>query len=374
MTLDEKHLEMEGQLIDISFDEDSQTRADVTFVREVEDGEDIVIENARTWRFPLTQILKFAGLRKSDLKEKYIDADGNEAWRTKDDAAQMVLDGIEEESLTFKYKDERMSGREDKRPELLAVVSNNYVTIPSDKLDDLMNQTLGAMGVTGDDMQRTIKRRGYVVELDYTWPTEQEVEKVGDTLNGGIAIRNSVFGASSLRVNKFFTVLACSNGMLVKDTEKSFRQIHMGDESELEEAFINEVEVQIENLWEETDLIECVGGIEFPLQEQLEFVDTLAKNGKITKKSAGVVMANLIDGLEGDRDDFEELLEDYSVPDAVRGNWNVGRTNAWNLVNAFTGYVTHSDMVSNSSRNKMERVYNDILYAKSKDEVLAVAE
>lgn len=354
MKLDEKHQEVDGQLINIEFDNDSQTRADVTFAKEQEETDDLVFDNYRTWRFGLTQLLKFAGVRKSELKEKRTNDEGNDYYVTRDDAKNMVLEGIEEDALVFKFKDENMSDRDDGRGELLSVVSENYTTIPSARLDDIVNETLGELGITGDDMTRQIRRRGFVVEIDYRWDSHHEVEEVNDVVDGGISIRNSVFGASSLRVNKFYTILACQNGMRIRDTERTFNQIHMGDRQELEDAFRQEVKAQFESIWEETELIKTVGSIEFELEDQIEFVEELMENGKITKRSGKSMIEELEKGEESE--------------------WNLGRDNAWNIVNAFTGYTTHSDMVSTSSAKDLERVYDRILKSEDKEEVLAVAE
>lgn len=367
--LDHSHQEVEAQLMDIEFDRGSQTRANVSFVSHREDGDDLVFEDYRTWRFALTQILKFAGVRKGELKEE--DDEGNTF--TKENAAEMVLDGLEEETFVFKIK-QGTDKYEDCEGEVLGVVSTNYCSISTGELDDMVNQTLGQMGISGDDMTRNVRRRGYVSEIDYSWKSEHEVESVGDTLDGGITIRNSVFGASSLRVGKFYTVLACQNGMVIQGTEKELRQVHMGDAEELREKFRNEVEAQVEEIWEETNLIERAGSIDFPAPKQIEFLRKLGENGRITKTSAGSMIRHIINDHDLDEEELEDEIGDIKVPEAVMGDYNLGRENAWNLVNVMTGYTTHESDVSDSSRKKLQRVYDSILKSEDQDDVLDIVQ
>lgn len=405
MALDTDHNEVLATLTDIEFGEDSQTRATVGFesvppepVESEEDGEvpaeetesdeveeleqkdpedvetdggtatvdqadfePVQFENYRTWRFGLTQLLKFAGFRKSDLRETVEpeDEDQEPYTRTRPDASEMVLNELEGQRLVFKIQQEHDDEQYD--GSVCSVVSPNYATLPSGELDQLVQNVIAEMGVS-EEPNRYVRRDGFVVSIDYSWESEHEVEAepdnhemINETLGGGISIRNSVFGASSLRINKFYTILACRNGLRVRETEEEFKQIHMGSANELREAFEQELRNQIENIWRETDLIEGSHAIEFPLEEQIEWVENLAENGRITKRAAEAITEELEKGEES--------------------QWNLGRSSAWNLVNAFTGYTTHNEeMISDSARKQLERTYNDILYAEDRDELEALAQ
>lgn len=394
MALDTQHQEALARLTEIEFDDRSQTRATVSFetvppepeeseeddevpaeeaesedvdqleqedevetdggVAAQDDFEPIQFQNYRTWRFGLTQLLKFAGFKKSDLRETVEpDEEGAEPYtRTKPNADEMVLDALEDETLVFKIQQDHDEDQYD--GSVCSVVSPNYATINSDELDQLVQNTIAEMGVS-DEPNRFVRRDGFVVEIDYSWDSAHEVENVGDKVDGGISIRNSVFGASSLRVNKYYTILACQNGMRIRETEEEFKQIHMGSANELREAFEQEIRNQIENIWEETNLIEQADSIEMSIEDQVEWVENLAENGRITKRAGEAIIEELEEG-----DDSE---------------WNLGRDSAWNLVNAFTGYTTHNDeMISDSARKQLERAYDRILHAEDRDELEAIAQ
>lgn len=311
-------------------------------------------------RFALSQLLKFASMRKADLKD--------ENGEVLPDAGETVLEELEEDSLVFKFDKQAR--------DVIGVVSPNYVSIPSEEVDDLVQQTIGRMGIALDETTKTTHRTGIVCEWEYRFTDEsREVENVGDQLDAGIRLRNSVFGASSLRVNRFYTILACSNGMLSRQSQSSFRKVHMGDPEELREMLVEEVETQVENIWEDTDLIENVHSIEFPLEDQIDFLEALAENRRITKKAAGSMAAHILTEGGEDLEDWRDEIEQFKLAQEVsEETWNTGDENVWGLLNAFTGYTTHSDISSHSTIQDIERVYNQVLTSDDKQELLAVAE
>lgn len=355
MGLDTDHTDVLAQLTGIEFDADSQTRADVHFETVApenhdpeEDGEfeSDTFEGYRTYRFALSQLLKFADLKKRQLKEEvHPDGEGDPYYVTREDASEMVMDGLDSDTFLFKVNENGSDNQ------VCSIVSPRYATLLSEEVDNLVQTKLGEMGI--EEPQRKVRRRGFVVELDYTWDDQVEMPEVGDTLSAGISVRNSAFGASSLRVDKYYTVLACDNGMRVKQGGKEIRYNHVGDASELRQEFETVLEQEVDELWEETNFIDRVGSIEMELEDQVEYVEQLGEEGRITKTAAEYIASELEEGEESE--------------------WNLGRENAWNIVNALTGYETHGDgtgaEISDSSRQRIERTYNQILQAESESDL-----
>lgn len=337
--LDVPHGEVRGKLIDVEFpttDEGKPTVKTATLTVERPDGEEVERE---TTRFAFSQLLKFADLRKKDLKNAEGDVEPT--------ADVQVLEGLVEQdmskSLVYKYNKD--SGR------IIGVVSNKFMSIASGEVEQLVRETITSMGVSEFDVE---KDPGLVTRMDFVFTDddgENELTEVGDTLRGGIHVRNSVFGASALTLGRYYVVLACSNGMKVRNTEESFNQIHMGDMEEVRQAIVEETERQIEHLWDETELISNVATIDFEIHDQAEFLWKLAKDRKITKRAAKAMI--------------EEIQKDES-------DWNTGREDVWGLINAFTGYVEHSDKPSDSSLRKLERVYQDLIEMEERDDVEAL--
>lgn len=308
-------------------------------------------------KFAFSQLLKFADFRKADLK-----SDG----QILPDAGHQIFEALEDQDLRFKV------GQENDK--VIATVSPRYASINSEELENIVRETITSMGVS--DFDHRVERTGMVTEQYFEFNDETaELEEVGDQLNAGLFVRNSVFGASSLRIQRYYTVLACSNGMVSQQSQSSFRKVHMGDAEDLREQIVEEVEMQIENIWEDTDLIQHVATIEFPISEQIELVEKLAEEKKITKKAAGHIAQKIIDESDSDVEDFE--IEQFSLPDEEYDGdqtWNTGREDVWGLLNAFTGYAQHSETISQSALTDIQRVYNNMLEAENKNDVKAIAE
>lgn len=341
---------------------DNARRAELDF-----GSEEHQFEGYTTWKFGFSQLLKFADLRKSDLKET--DKEGE--TYVKPDAGEMILEGIDENQLVFKVDQDE--------ERVIAVVSTDYVSLPTEEVVDITRDALTSRGITDFEFHEVPTRSRLVDEVEFRFEDEsKELEEVGDVLDGGLYIRNSSFGASSLRVNRYYTILACGNGMLSRRSGSEFRQVHMGDAESLRESLHNEVDAQVEALWDEVDFIEAVHGIEFPLESQLEFLDAISS--KITKRSANAMAGRIIHeaglDLEEYSEEHNEEYENLDIPTTKPNGdqeWNTGEGNVWSLINAFTGYIQHSDLSSESTTTQMERVYNTIMEAEDADDVMAIA-
>ena len=352
--MDLRHTEAIGTLQEVRV-KDGAKRAELDFETENEE-----FEGMETWRFGFSQLLKFASLRKGDLK----DGEGEVI----PDAGKKVLENIDENQLVFKISEDE---------KVIAVVSPDFVSIPTGEVKDIAQQVITEKGISDFEIKNRQTRSRLVDAFDVVFTNEEkEVEEVGDTLNGGLSFRNSSFGASSLRVNRYYLILACSNGMMSRQSGSEFRQVHMGDAQDLRESVRNEIDAQIDALWEQTDLIERAHGLNFPIEEQLEFLNKLAGEGKITKRSASTMAGKILFEAGEDRSDYEDEYEDLSIPETEPngGTWNTGEGNVWSFVNAFTGFSTHSELSSESTLRQIERVYNDVMNAEDRDEIAAIAE
>lgn len=326
--IDPPHASIHGDLKEIDLGS-SVRNATVT----IDDGDEQYTKE--TTRFAFSQMLKFADLRKKDLK--------NDEGEIDPMADVMILDKLEDEDLTFKFNTE--SGR------IIGVVSEKFMSISTGEVEQIVRETITSMGVTEFDIN---KDGGLVSHLEFEFSGEEhEVEDVGDILRGGIHIKNSQFGAAALTFSKYYVILACENGMTIPESERSFKQIHMGDLNEVRETIQEETVRQVENIWDETDLIQQTASISMPVKEQAEVLWKLAVDRKITKRSA------------------ERMIEEIQKEDS---EWNAGREDIWGLINAFTGYVEHSQKPSDSSKRKLERVYQDLIRMQDKDQVESMVE
>lgn len=349
--MDATHSESEGQITDISVLDQAKT-ARITFANNGETYSDY-----ETNTFSFSQLLKFTSLRKSDLKD--------EEGEVISGAGSEIMDELEGEKLTFKFNDRQ----------ILGVVSTDYVSIPTQEAVDMVRETITRMGVSDFEINHRTHTPKLVEEVDFVFGEDYQknVASAGDTLQGGIQLRNSVFGASSLRANHFYTILACTNGMVVNRSQKDARHVHMGDSQELREWLVDNVEEMVEHIWETTDLIEDLSYIEFPIEDQIRLLEDLAENRKITKSAASVMATAIIAESGYDAEDLE--IEAFEINGDIPGEtFNTGDETIWGFLNAFTGYATHSELSSHSTLRQLERTYNQILQAEDREALEALAE
>lgn len=348
--MDTPHYDVSGTVSHVSVVNDGKN-ADVEVVTS-----DDEMEELRLRRFAFSQLLKFTDLRKGDLTN-----DENEVLP---DAGSKVAGEIAEQDLVLKTATEN--------DQVVGVVSPMYVSLPSEEISNLVRETITSMGIS--DFEHQVEREGAVTEQIFRFADETTEVEVGDTIDGGLFVRNSVFGASSLRINRYYTILACENGMVSRRSRSSFRQVHMGDASDLREGVVEEIEAQVEHIWEDTDLIDTVATIEFPIADQIDFLDVLADNGRVTKEAAGVVGYKIIDSADLEHADFE--TDHFDFPEQIDNGqeWNTGTETVWGLINGFTGYAEHSEMSSQSALQDVQRTYNKLLEVEDEQDVFAIAE
>jgi len=328
--MDRNHYQKEGTVENVEFPVDNVARATLDFRKE-DDGE--VNEGFEMIRFATDEMLKFADTKKGTLKEKREEGE---------DIGEFVQERLDGETLKFLYTPGH---------KVLGVVSPDFQAIPTERVDDLVTDEIARQGIELED--KTVESVGsaeIITRVTYTLGEATEVEDVGDGISAGLTIENSVFGARALRLDKFYEVLACENGMTLPQEERVFRQVHMGDREMIEEDFTKAVGQEIWTLWEDLDLIEKVNDIHFPEEEQVEWLENLVEEDRLTQKAS---------------DAIQEAIEE--------GEYNSGGDSVWSLINAFTGRAEHEE-VSRSEMQTLEKLYTELLTAEEKEEVLAIAE
>lgn len=328
--MDKHHYQKDGTLEGIVFPEDSVATATIDF-RGVD--EDEVNEGYSTKRFALDQILRFTDLSKTQLKN---------ARDEGEDISEIVLNATEGETFKFLY------GTGDRK--VYSVVSPKFQAIPTEQLDDMLTQEVNRQGLSVEEKNVSMSSGELITRVEYTLGVNKEVESTGDVVQAGLWLENSVFGARALKVGRFYEVLACENGMTLPESETEFRQVHMGDRETIEAKFTTEVGQQIWQLWEEVEFIERANEIEFPVEDQIEWIEQLTEEGNLTQKASEAL---------------QEIIEE--------GEHNSGTDSVWSLINAFTGRAEHGE-VSRSEMNTLESLYTQLLQAESQEEVVALAE
>lgn len=328
--MDKHHNQCVATVSDLRLPEDSVARAEIDFTGVENEKE---YEGYETLRFSFDQLLKSAGLTKG--KVKALREEG-------EDAEQHILDEVEGEEFLFKYGNDMV---------IYGIVSPKFQSIPTEQVHDLITQEIARHGLSPEDYHNGFIGSAEIrSRVEYNLGHNTEVEGVGDTISASIVLKNSVFGAEALKITKKYEILACENGMCLPESEQVFRQVHMGDRQEIEERITEVVSQLIEDMWDETDFIKKVDGISFPVEEQVEWLESLVEEDKLTKKAA---------------ENITEIIEE--------GEYNSGEDSVWSLINAFTGRAEHQE-VSRSEMNKLESVYTQLLQVEDKDEVLALAE
>lgn len=348
--MDLAHRDVTGVVTDVRLKNDAK-RADVTV--ETADGE----RDFELRRFAFSQLLKFADMRKSHFK--------NEEGEIVHARANDVVDALDEQELVFKASPNAESA------DVPAVVSTRYVSLPSEEIADRARETITSMGYSDFDFYTL--REGQVVEMRFEFEGEElEASNRQEVLGPGIQIRNSMFGASSLRVNSWYRIERCSNGMLLMvGEEPEYRRVHVGEEADIRELLDEQIRIRMENISEVLEDVDRTVEIDLSLDQQIEWLEAAAENRRITKTMAGEVAAGVLSHAGEDPAEWES--EVLTIPDSEPDDeWNTGEENLWGFINAFTGYVEHNEVSDSASRDAV-RVYNELLESETIDDVEAVA-
>ncbi len=118
--------------------------------------------------------------------------------------------------------------------EVVAIVGKNFALVPNELVEDMVEKAVNAY-----DLQILAKKRDRYensIRIDLLSPKIGEVE-VGDIIQFGVSIRNSIDGSSSLAVDAFSYRLKCKNGATARIEDTTFAVKHIGNPEELVKAF-----------------------------------------------------------------------------------------------------------------------------------------
>ena len=135
----------------------------------------------------------------------------------------------------------------DKETELLTnqwkevgVVGNKYLLIPNTEVKDLADDIAEQSRLDWTPLKTFFDGRRYFYGMQCRTTTEEV--KVGDDVGIGIGFWNSYDGSTALSFRLFLVRLACTNGMISKDTFQSFRFKHDSSSEGYEEEIMKAVD------------------------------------------------------------------------------------------------------------------------------------
>lgn len=128
--------------------------------------------------------------------------------------------------LVFKER-ETLLGKE---IEPVAIVGRNYALIPNELVEEIAEKAARAYNLTISKIEKD--KNEHKLRINLLSERLEEV-KVGDKVQFGVSIRNSIDTSSSLAVDLFSLRLACKNGATVASYDKINYMRHIGNPNEL---------------------------------------------------------------------------------------------------------------------------------------------
>lgn len=209
--------------------------------------------------------------------------------------------------------------------EVVAIVGRSFALIPNELVEDMTEKAITAYGLT----MLTKKKDRYENTIRIDLLTDRsEAVRIGDIVQFGVSVRNSIDGSSSLAVDLFSYRLRCKNGATARDPSISFTARHIGDPRELVKEFHKALATVMEHFDTLLNLYRRMTEI------------------RLTKEGAERLI----------RLGFPEKYYKYT-PIMVRNNGSIelryeGET-LWDTFNAITNVVTHESRASPLARSYM---------------------
>lgn len=133
-----------------------------------------------------------------------------------------------------RIKNKKVVVRESNGLEVVAIVGKNFALVPNEVVEEMVDKAITAYGLT--KLKRSTDKYENTLRIDLLTDKVKEVE-VGDIVQFGVSVRNSIDGTSALAVDLFSYRLKCKNGATARDTDMSYSVRHIGDARELLKYF-----------------------------------------------------------------------------------------------------------------------------------------
>lgn len=295
------HYEHVGKVRDLSLDDETW----VEYIRMGESYGEVPINS-----FAMGQLLKFGGLKKS--KAKSMDTD------------EIVWE-LGSKELVFKRTEDR----------ILAVVSKDFKDIATDYINQIVEDTWEALGVKVSDIE---VERGLVTRVWYEFDEDEM-----DGLEPGVHLRNSVFGASALGLNRFYIIQDTGSRLQLTDSHV-YKRYHVGDTQQVREEVSEAASDMVHYMWSDLGKVRSARRHEMTIEEQVSLIEQFNEDRKITKE-----MSNQL------------------IQHVERETWSSGRETVWDFIRTSSGYATFADL-SAQNRKRVQRMAETTLESQTRPE------
>jgi len=252
--------------------------------------------------FGMGQLLKFGDLKKSQAKT--MDSDE-------------IVDEVGRREVVFKRTDE----------EILAVVSTEFEDIDANYIQNVIVDTWEANSVSVEDVE---VEDGLVTRVWY------QLDDEVNGLNPGVHLRNSVFGASALGINRFYTI-EDTGARLTLYEKYEYKRYHTGNMDEIRDELEDAARDTVLYMWRDLGKVQDARKRDLDKSTQKDIIREKQSDRKITKEMADELIANI---------DAE--------------NWGYEDDTLWNFIKVICGYATFGD-ISSQNRKRLERMTESIL-------------
>jgi len=134
-----------------------------------------------------------------------------------------------------------------------AVVSNLFVNVYHAEIFKFVEKELSSLGLGVKEMTefRTSQRlwRRFIFEMN-------AVSKIGEVIEAGIMVCNSLKGTSSIQVRSYWKRLSCENGMTSSKYYSASRVIHRGDRLKIMESVRQNIKSAVDEAYNVSVLVD----------------------------------------------------------------------------------------------------------------------